>query len=258
MSKSAVSFFAFSRMTFLVLGTVVLLAVSGYAQANRNIRLTNVAVLPGQQAVLSIQLDAIGNETSASYTINFNQAVLTNATVAIGNGVPANTNLGTNTNELAQGRIGILVDTVNTYTAGTRQMATVTFTVPTNAPLGLYPVTFSSSPTPQSVSNNMGALLPTTYVAGSVQVGSTAAGVDISGRVLTPDGRGIRNAAVFITDAAGARRTARTSSFGVYSFHDVEAGQAYTISVVSKQYRFAPRVIQVVDTLTDFDFVGQQ
>ena len=258
MSKSAVSFFACSRRTFLVLGTVFLLTISGFAQANRNIRATSVAVMPGQQAVISIQLDAIGNESSASFTINFNQAVLTNAQVAIGNGVPAGANLGTNVNEIGQGRIGVLIDSTNEYTAGTRQMATVTFTVPANAPIGLYPVSFSGSPTPQSVSTRLGVLLPTTYVTGNVQVGSTAAGVDISGRVLTPDGRGIRNAAVIITDSAGTQRTARTSSFGVYSFQDVAAGATYTIAAVSKQYRFAPRVIHVVDTLTDFDFVGQQ
>jgi hypothetical protein len=30
------------------------------------------------------------------------------------------------------------------------------------------------------------------------------------------------------------------------------------MSVESRRYRFAPRIIQVIDTLTDFDFVGQE
>jgi hypothetical protein len=84
----------------------------------------------------------------------------------------------------------------------------------------------------------------------------SAAGVSISGRVLTPDGRGLRNARVVITDSQGVARTVTTSSFGFYQFDDVESGGNYVIGVVSKQYRFASRAIQVNDTLTDVDFVG--
>ena len=264
MSNSAVSFFGFGRKTFLTFGVVMFLAVSGFvagtatAQGTRVIRSTSVAVLAGQQAVVQIQLDSQGNESSTSFSFSFNPAVLTNPVVTLGSGVPAGSNLGTNTNNAAQGQIGVLVDSTNTYTAGTRNIVTVTFTVPANAPIGLYPVTFGDVPTSRSVSSAQGALLTTTYTNGQVQVGSTAAGVDVSGRVVTPDGRGIRNASVIITDAAGARRSATTSSFGYYRFEAVESGRTYTIGVNSKQYRFTPRVIQVVDTLADFDFVGQQ
>lgn len=263
MSKSATSFSAFGRKTFLMLGAVVFLGLSGFVAGSANaqgrvIRATSVSVMPGQQAVVQIQLDAQGNESSTSFSFSFNPAVLTNPQVTIGNGVPAGSNLGLNTNNAAQGQIGVLVDSTNTYTAGTRNIVTVTFSVPANAAIGLYPVTFGDVPTSRSVSSAQGALLTTTYTTGNVQVGSTAAGVAVSGRVVTSDGRGIRNASVIITDASGSRRVATTSSFGVYRFADVEAGQTYVITVSSKQYRFTPRVIQIVDTLTDFDFVGQQ
>lgn len=85
---------------------------------------------------------------------------------------------------------------------------------------------------------------------------TTAAAVDISGRVLTPDNRGLRNAVVSMVDSAGVVRTATTSSFGYYSFEGVDAGHAYVMGVSSRRYRFAPRVVQVFDTLTDVDFVG--
>ncbi|MEQ1606339.1 MAG: proprotein convertase P-domain-containing protein [Pyrinomonadaceae bacterium] len=87
---------------------------------------------------------------------------------------------------------------------------------------------------------------------------STAAGVEVSGRVLTPDGRGLRNATVTITDQAGNRRTATTGSFGYYNFIDVEAGGTYAVGVSARRYRFTPRIVQVQDTLTDVDFVGQE
>ena len=85
---------------------------------------------------------------------------------------------------------------------------------------------------------------------------ATAAGVEVSGRVMTPDGRGLRNAVVSMVDSQGVVRTATTSSFGYYTFSDVEVGASYVVSVQSRRYRFAPRVVQVFDTLTDVDFTG--
>jgi hypothetical protein len=90
----------------------------------------------------------------------------------------------------------------------------------------------------------------------SQPVSPTAAHVSVSGRVLTPDGRGLRNARVVIIDSQGVARTVVTSSFGFYQFDDVATGENYVLGVVSKQYRFASRVVQVADTLTDADFIG--
>ncbi|MBK6725536.1 MAG: DUF4394 domain-containing protein [Acidobacteria bacterium] len=86
----------------------------------------------------------------------------------------------------------------------------------------------------------------------------TSAGVEVSGRVLTPDGRGLRNTVVSMVDSQGTHRTATTSSFGYYSFSEVEVGEAYVMSVDSRRYRFAPRLVQVFDNLTDVDFFGQE
>ena len=89
-----------------------------------------------------------------------------------------------------------------------------------------------------------------------ISCSATAAGVQVSGRVLTPDGRGLRNARVTMTDQSGNVRTVTTSSFGFYQFEDVETGQTYIVGVVSRTYRFQQRALQVFDTLTDEDFVG--
>lgn len=228
------------------------------AGATRNIRAVSVATQPGQNVVVQLMLDSLGNESSASFSVNFNPALLTNPVISLGSGVPAGTNLGTNLNQVAQGRIGILVDSTNTYNAGTQQLATIRFTVPANAQIGLTPVTFGSVPTTQSVSSSQGALLPTTYQGGNVQIGSTAAGVGVSGRVSTPDGRGVRNATVTLRGIDGVTRTATTSSFGIYVFDSVESGQSYVVGVSSKRYRFAPRVVQVTDSLFDLDFIGME
>ena len=78
----------------------------------------------------------------------------------------------------------------------------------------------------------------------------------VSGRVLTPDGRGLRNAIVSLTDAQGVVRRATTSSFGNYSFTMVLVADNYFIGVSSKRYRFASRALNVTGNLTDVDFIG--
>jgi hypothetical protein len=87
---------------------------------------------------------------------------------------------------------------------------------------------------------------------------ATATNVSVSGRVVTPSGAGLRNATVYMTDGMGVTRSATTSSFGFYQFEDVEVGSTFVMSVASRRYRFTPRVVQVFDTLTDVDFIGQE
>jgi hypothetical protein len=83
-----------------------------------------------------------------------------------------------------------------------------------------------------------------------------AASVSVSGRVTTPDGRGLRNTTVSLTDSPGVVRTVTTSSFGYYAFDNVRSGENYVVEVTSRSYRFASRTIQVNDNLVDVDFVG--
>ena len=84
----------------------------------------------------------------------------------------------------------------------------------------------------------------------------TAASVSVSGRVTTPDGRGLRNAVVTMADSQGTTRSARTSSFGNFRFDNVAAGGTYILTVQAKLYQFQPRVVSVVDEMTGVDFVA--
>jgi CSLREA domain-containing protein len=82
--------------------------------------------------------------------------------------------------------------------------------------------------------------------------------VSISGRVMTPDGRGLRNATVTIFDAQGFRSTVITSSLGYYTFENIRADATHTIAVISKRYRFAARDVIVDGDLTELDFIGSE
>ncbi len=87
----------------------------------------------------------------------------------------------------------------------------------------------------------------------------TAAGVSVSGRVTTAEGRGINSARVSLTDQSGNVRTALTNSFGYYRFDAVDAGQTVVLSVTSKRYIFgdSTRVLSVQDELADIDFTAE-
>ncbi len=85
-----------------------------------------------------------------------------------------------------------------------------------------------------------------------------AAAVSVSGRVLTSDGNGLRNAIVTMTDEQGIARMAITSAFGYYRFDDVTVGRTYILAVGSKRFSYASLVINLSDDLADIDFTAQE
>jgi hypothetical protein len=86
----------------------------------------------------------------------------------------------------------------------------------------------------------------------------TAAMTNVSGRVTTAKGRGISRALVRMTDSSGVVRTAYTTSFGYYSFKDVEAGQTLVLAVKAKAYNFTEptRVVSLNEELATIDFIA--
>lgn len=83
----------------------------------------------------------------------------------------------------------------------------------------------------------------------------TSASVSVSGRVLSPQSRGVARARVFLTDTDGIRRSALTNHFGYYRFEQVEVGQTYIFSVFSKKYQFAPQVVTVNEETDNLIFL---
>ncbi|HEY2847813.1 MAG TPA: alkaline phosphatase family protein [Pyrinomonadaceae bacterium] len=79
----------------------------------------------------------------------------------------------------------------------------------------------------------------------------------VSGRVLSRDGRGLRNARVVMRDQAGNVQTILTNAFGYYGFESVVSEASYMVAVDARGSTFAQRAITANDSLTEIDFVAQ-
>ncbi len=100
-----------------------------------------------------------------------------------------------------------------------------------------------------SETNNTAQTIQTPVIAAS-------ATATVSGRVLTSDGRGLRNASVTMTDSQGNLRSATTSSFGTFLFDNVTTGSTYTFRVQSRLFRFGTQSVLINVNQTLPDFVG--
>ncbi|MBU2051224.1 MAG: carboxypeptidase-like regulatory domain-containing protein [Gammaproteobacteria bacterium] len=84
----------------------------------------------------------------------------------------------------------------------------------------------------------------------------TAASVSVSGKVLTAQKRGIRNAQVLLIDGEGNIQTITTGTFGYYRFRNVEIGEAYVLIVRSKSFHFAPQIVTINEELNDLNLIA--
>jgi Carboxypeptidase regulatory-like domain len=84
----------------------------------------------------------------------------------------------------------------------------------------------------------------------------TAALANITGRVITRDGRAVFNAQATITDANGQTRYATTNPSGYFRFTNVAADGVYVVSIRSKRYLFAPQIVTAAANATSLIFAA--
>jgi hypothetical protein len=85
----------------------------------------------------------------------------------------------------------------------------------------------------------------------------TAASVNLAGRIVNQNNRGVSGAQVVLIDQNGTVRYARTNPFGYYRFAEVAAGQTVIVNVRHKRLTFAPRIITVTEDMTELNFALQ-
>ncbi len=105
----------------------------------------------------------------------------------------------------------------------------------------------TSGPTNNVVCGTVSSLSPFT-----IAVDTTTS---VSGRVLDPLGRPLRNTIVTLSNGADVQRNVLSSSLGYYTFDAVPRG-SYTLRASSRRYRFNPIPVQLQEALTGIDFIG--
>lgn len=80
----------------------------------------------------------------------------------------------------------------------------------------------------------------------------------ISGRILTADGRGIRNVSITMSGAVGEVRMAFSSSFGYFTFENVPVGEIYILTARAKQFQFSQssQAVSVLEDVSDINFIA--
>lgn len=84
----------------------------------------------------------------------------------------------------------------------------------------------------------------------------TAANTDVSGRILTSQGKSVARARITFTDNTGQTHFALTNQFGYYRFRDVALRGTYIFNASSKSYKFSPQILTVNDQLDDLNFTS--
>ena len=133
----------------------------------------------GEQVTVSIEMDGLGDETIASFTLNFDAAVLGNPIVSLGKDAPDGTSLITNLTNIAGGEIGLLIDANDGFGASRygRRIVTVTFDIAKDVEIGkdakalATPIWFSGSLVAIAVSDAEAHFLATRYERSIVRIG---------------------------------------------------------------------------------------
>ncbi len=141
------------------------------AVQTREIRVVSADAVAGQNVNVSVEMVSLGNENAVGFSLNFNPAILGNPVVTLGSGATGAQPFF-NTNQAANGRIGIGLGfgAGQTFTAGVRQLVSITFAVAANAPSGASPITFGDQPTMREISDVNANTLTATYTPGAVNV----------------------------------------------------------------------------------------
>lgn len=226
--------------------------------ASRVVAAADVTALPGRTVIVPVYLTTSGGDAAASFTVRFDPRVMSLLEIVPGIGLDPSWHISVNATRSAEGITAVLLDSPTPVSSGTHELAVLKFRIAEDAALGTYAVSFSEEVTPLEIADANGSSLMATYAAGSVTVANAVPTSAISGRVLTPDGRGLRGALVTLSRDDGTRMTAVTGSFGNYRFDPVETGSSLTLTVLSRRFRFSPRALNFVDSASAVDLIGQE
>lgn len=144
----------------------------------RTVRVVNTTITRGQNGMVSVEFDTLGNENAISFSLTFDIAQLTyvppaggNNALLIGMGMPNGSTIIVNENQLNMGRLGFILGAPigTSIPAGTRQILNLTFMATTTGMGSPTQIGFGNLPIPQELTDANVNILPLpTFVAGSI------------------------------------------------------------------------------------------
>jgi uncharacterized delta-60 repeat protein len=153
------------------------------------------SVVAGATVEVPVSLAADGTASAVAFTLTFDPAVLTFASVAADSGLT----LFPNSTGAASGQLGLVVSQppVAAFPAGTNLLLTVTFTAASGAAAGTTPIGFSSAVATRQVTEADADVIPyVLYTGGNVSISALPAGMEGD---VTPRPTG--NGSVTVSDA---------------------------------------------------------
>lgn len=145
----------------------------------RTYRIVSTSGARGAEIIVTIEIDARGNETGMSFTLNFDPSKLSfsavggtnnNSDVMDGSGSPAGMNRTLNATQADNGKLGLLLDAASPFEAGTRQIVALRFRVLADAVPGSTALTFDDDLLVRSTTNAEASFLDGVYQNGEVTI----------------------------------------------------------------------------------------
>lgn len=133
----------------------------------REIKIGTASRPGGSTVTVPVEMRAYGDETAASFTLEYDRSKLANPRLFLSGAAPEGSVLTVNTTEA--GRIGILLDSTTPLTASAMPTAIIMITFDVKGS-GETPIVISGSLAAQGISDGDGNMLLTRYVDGIVWV----------------------------------------------------------------------------------------
>ncbi len=232
-------------------GTLAPAGSSG--EGSRTVRVGSVAAFAGSRITIPVEIRMNGDEAAVSFTLRYDHTKLGQPDVAAGS-LAYGTILTYGSRE--SGAVKVLIDAIGPLGPASKQadpLVFVSFDILGTAASGDTPLELEEV----VVSDANATRLTSWSQPGTVSItGPNAAGVEVSGRVMTADGRGIRNAIVLMIDQDRNIRATTTGTFGHYRFRGVPPDAWYLLRVQTRRFRFIPRRIHVTGPMTDVDLIA--
>jgi hypothetical protein len=137
----------------------------------RIVRVKNATGSAGNIVMVSIELDALGDENALGFSLTFDPAILSNPQASLGRDAGA-ASLITNASQASLGQYGLAValPAGQKFSAGTREIAVMSFAVSATTKATSATIGFGDQPIPRDVVDANAGLLPVTWTPGTITI----------------------------------------------------------------------------------------